>query len=187
MIKGSKLDECCSCSEEVPEPHPIFELCRLKRFDEAEDICRREIAADPNNAAGYRHMAAVMSLSDRKFEALSYKDKVVALSPDVSVSYYSRADLLYDLGDYAAAIRDFTRAAELDYDRCLGSVTYLYRADCHRRLGDYEQALADCALVPDGYDFPGFLGHWEGSKEHLLAEIERELQSAGDSTDQRKK
>ena len=90
------------------------------------------------------------------------------------MSHYSRADLLYEMGEYAAAISDFTRSAELDHEQALGAANYLYRADCHRRLGNYAAAIADCARVPDDFDFPGFLGYRNGSKHHLLAEIARD-------------
>gem|GEM_PF-5511078 len=90
------------------------------------------------------------------------------------MSYYSRADLLYEMGEYAAAISDFTCSAELDHEQAIGAVNFLYRADCHRRLGNYAAAIADCARIPDDYAFPGFLGHRNGSKHHLLAEIARD-------------
>lgn len=77
------------------------------------------------------------------------------------------------MGDYAAAIGDFTRAAELGQDEGFGPMNYLYRTDCHRRLGNDDQAIADCKLVPDDFDFPGFLGRPDRSKHNLLAEIER--------------
>jgi len=167
-------DDCPSCSGDALPPHPIFDLCKFKRFDEALDICRREIAQNPGDTEGYRHMAIVLDSMGRRREALSYRDKVIELAPDRTENYYSRADLLYEIGDYAAAIDDFTRAAELDHGQFMGPGNYLYRADCHRRLGNYAQAIADCARVPDDFDFPGFLGHWEGTKHHLLAAIERE-------------
>jgi tetratricopeptide (TPR) repeat protein len=104
----------------------------------------------------------------------NYRNKEVELSPRATMSYFSRALLHYRLGNHAPAIPDFTRSAELDHEQAIGPANYLYRGDCHRRLGDYEKAIADCALVPGDFDFPGFLGQWEGSKHHLLAEIDRE-------------
>ena len=119
-------------------------------------------------------MASVLELMKKPKEALPYRNKVVELAPECTMSYFARADLLYTMGDYAAAIPDFTRSAELDREQAIGPANFLYRADCHRRLGNFEQAIADCALVPDDFDFPGFLGQWEGTKHHLLAEIKRE-------------
>jgi len=164
---------CQSCSDQSAPEHPIFDLCRANRFHEALAICQREIAANPNEPAGYRHAAAVLQRMDRHAEARPFRDKVVELAPD-TVSYYSRADLLYEMCEYAAAIPDFTRSAELDHEQALGAANFLYRADCHRRLGNFAEAVADCARVPDNFDFPGFLGHRNGSKHHLLAEIARE-------------
>jgi tetratricopeptide (TPR) repeat protein len=158
------------CGPYVGDPHPIFELCRAKQFDDALDLCRMEITANPDKPEGYRHMAIVWESCDQLARALPYRSKVIDLVPQ-GASHYSRGDLLYRMGRFDAAIVDFSRAMELDPS--LDALMYLYRADCHRRLGNYAQALADCAHVPDDFDFPGFLGQWEGSKRHLLAEIER--------------
>jgi tetratricopeptide (TPR) repeat protein len=153
------------------DAHPIFRLCKEKRFDDARDLCRKEIDANPEAPEGYRHMAIVWELSGEHAEALPYRSKVIDLAPQ-GVSYYNRADILYRMGRYEAAIADFTRAME--FDPSLDALMYLYRADCYRCLGNYEQAIADCALVPDDFGFPGFLGQWEGGKGDLLAQIERE-------------
>ncbi len=153
---------------------PVFDFCRAQRYDEALELCRAKISNRPEDAIAHMEMAYVLQSMKNWAEALEYRSKVVELRPDCVASYYSRADLLYAMGDYAAAIPDFTRAAELDHEQAFGPVNFLYRADCHRRLGNYDQALADCALVPDGYDFPGFLGIRGGGKEHLLAEIARD-------------
>jgi len=165
---------CQSCSDRSVPEHPLFDLCRDNRFSDALAICQREIAADPNDPAGYRHAAIVLARMDRHADARLLRDKVVELAPNCTMSYYSRADLLYEMGDYAAAIPDFTRSADLDHEHALGATNYLYRADCHRRLGNHAAAIADCARVPDDFDFPGFLGHRNGSKHHLLAEIAHE-------------
>jgi tetratricopeptide (TPR) repeat protein len=164
---------CQSCSDQPTPEHPIFDLCRTNRFDDALTICQREIADRPKDPTGYRHAAVVLARMDRHADARILRDKVVELAPDCTMSYYSRADLLYEMGEYAAAISDFTRSAELDHEQALGAVNYLYRADCHRRLGNYAAATADCALVDD-FDFPGFLGQRNGSKYDLLAEIARD-------------
>ena len=52
-------------------------------------------------------------------------------------------------------------------------MNYLYRAECHFRLGNYDAALADCALVPDDFDFPGFRNRPNGSKQLILDDIKR--------------
>lgn len=171
----SDSPSCCqACSQAEFQPHPIYELCRAKRFEDALQLCGDEIAARPAHAAGYRHMADVLELSHRYGEAVPYRNRVVELVPDLSTSYFSRAYLFYLMGDHGAAIEDFSRAAALDGDGTFGPLIFLYRADCHRHLRAYDDAVADCARVPDHFDFPGFLGQRAGSKWHLLAEIHRE-------------
>lgn len=173
MGENSGNQFCQSCSDSYTDQHPIFALCHAKRFDEALAVCHREIADNPDEPAGYRHAAIVFEEMGRSADARAFRDKVVELAPN-TMSYYCRADLLYDMGDYVAAIHDFTRSAELDHEQAIGAANFLYRADCHRRLGNFVEALADCDRVPDNYAFPGFLGYRNGSKNHLLSEIERD-------------
>ena len=76
------------------------------------------------------------------------------------------------LGDFADAVRDFTKADELD-DGWLSHHPKLWRAECYRRLGDRERALADCACVPDDYVAISFLGRPDGCKRHVVEAIEQ--------------
>jgi tetratricopeptide (TPR) repeat protein len=164
----------CECVNFGMGSHPILELCRERRFGEAIEIARNEILRTPRDANGYRLMALVLELMGDRKAALSYRDKVVEISPEAAMSYYSRADLFYALQDYAAAIADFTRATELERDPLFRALYLLHRADCHRRLGSHDAAIADCAQIPDDFTFPGFLGQGDAGKHHLLAEIARE-------------
>lgn len=174
MPVSADRTDCRTCSEAKIQPHPVFDLCKARRFDEALSLCRQEIADRPVETAGYRHMASALELMQTHAEAIPYRDKLIELEPHFAANYFSRADLYYGMGRYASAVRDFSRAAELDHDRAFGSLIFLYRADCHRRLGDYDKAISDCALVPDDFEFPGFLGQRAGGKRHLLAQIARE-------------
>ena len=106
-------------------------------------------------------------------EALAGFNKLVELVPDREYAYYGRGTVLFELGRYAEAVADYSRSAELDHDQFFGAVNYLYRAECYFRLGDYEAALADCARVPDDFDFPGFRNRPNGSKQLIIDDIER--------------
>jgi tetratricopeptide (TPR) repeat protein len=154
--------------------HPVFELCKAKRFDEALQLCKDDIARKPDNAMGYRHMADVLELAQRHVEALPFRNKVLELEPDSAANYFGRGDLFYQTGNYSAAIQDFSKAAELDRPGALSPLADLYRADCHRQLKAYDAAIAACQRVPDDFNFPGFLGERAGGKKHLLAAIARE-------------
>ncbi len=154
-----------------PATREIFDLARQGRFDEALALCQARLAENPLDAGYQQSIAGVYHLMKRWPEALRHQDKAIALMTNKTIGHFGRADIYYEMGDYAAAIADFTRLAEVGHDEGFGPYSYLYRADCHRRLGNYAQALADCAPVPDDFDFPGFLGYWEGGKHHLLAAI----------------
>ena len=94
MTSGSEQCECVSFGM---RSHPILELCRERRFGEALEISRNEILRTPRDANGYRLMALVLELMGDRKAALSYRDKVVEISPEAAMSYYSRADLFYAL------------------------------------------------------------------------------------------
>jgi tetratricopeptide (TPR) repeat protein len=132
MTEPANQPRCDSCSDAAP--HPIFELCTAKRFEEALQLCRDEVVESPGEAEGYRHTADVLELAQRHGEALPYRNRVLELAPGSAANYFSRGDLFYQTGNHAAAIEDFSRAAELDSDGALGSLIYLYRADCHSAL-----------------------------------------------------
>ncbi len=103
MDENATSQSCQSCSDSNRDWHPLFALCHAKRFDEALALCHREIAENPERPAGYRHAAIVFQEMGRNADARAFRDKVVELAPDCTMSYYSRADLLYEIGDWGAA------------------------------------------------------------------------------------
>jgi tetratricopeptide (TPR) repeat protein len=146
MSRISNQTDCQASSEQRYAVHPIFDLCSAKRFDEALQLCRDELAQKPDDPASYRHMADVLELAQRHKEALPFRDKVLELAPNSAASYFSRGDLFYQTGNYPAAIQDFSKAAKLDGHGALSPLAHLYRADCHRRLKAYDEAIADAGL-----------------------------------------
>ena len=117
--------DCQACSEQRFAVHPIFDLCRAKRFDEALQLCKDELAQKPDDADSYRYMADVLELAQRHQEALPFRNKALELVPNSAASHFSRGDLFYQIGSYPAAIQDFSKAAELDNHGALSPLAHL--------------------------------------------------------------
>jgi tetratricopeptide (TPR) repeat protein len=151
----------------------LHNLCLAGDFTTALSMCEAVIRQQPDQPRGYHWRGGTLQQMGRFQDALIDFNKLVDLAPTQTYAYRARTSALFDLGRYGEAIDDYTRSADLDKDQFFGAVNYLYRAECHFRLGDYDAALADCARVPDDFDFPGFRDRPDGSKNLILTDIER--------------
>jgi len=81
--------------------------------------------------------------------AIEYFDKAIAANPKLAEAYCNRSHARCEKGDYKGAIKDATRAIELNPRRNVLSIAYSNRATAHLDLGDLDAALRDCkrALV----------------------------------------
>jgi len=155
------------------ESDPLKELHGLlkqKKFEAARALADQHIQRSPQDSLGYSMRARIHERTGNECGAIADRNRIVALFPASAGSYFSRARTHMRFGQYDAAIPDFSKAAELD-DGWYGPAINLYRAECHYQLGHYDAALADCEHVPDDYAFPGFRGHPDGSKHHIIADI----------------
>ncbi len=73
-----------------------------------------EIALNPVDAYFLRHRAIAYGDLDELDEAMQDYDRVIMLCPDNPVVHHSRGVTLVDQGELRAAVRDFSRAIELD-------------------------------------------------------------------------
>lgn len=143
-------------------------------FAAALQSVEEHIRAHPNDAGGYACKSNVLHHMGRSDEALQCWDRVKAVAPKYSIWHFRRGQILLDMGRYDEAIAEFTRqAARDDPDQLFGPASYLYRAECHLRLGQYGQALADCAMLPEDFEIPGFRGRLDGSKKLIIDDIAR--------------
>ena len=133
-------------------------------------LAEQFIRENPDDSDGYysRHNAWIkLGRSDL---ALADLNRVVELKPD-KPAFEARGDLLRDLGQHAAAIKDYDRAEAADSASWRDGFGPLRRADCHARLGDEKAALADCALLPDDHWTPGLSGAPAGTKADVIAAV----------------
>jgi tetratricopeptide (TPR) repeat protein len=81
--------------------------------------------------------------------------KVISLEPRFYQSFFSRAQVFTEMGDYEAAIRDLDAGLKLSPIYPGG---YIYRGLAHEKLGDLERAARDFALAAetDGMDAAGY-------------------------------
>jgi tetratricopeptide (TPR) repeat protein len=171
--RTNALDEQRARDDVAASIDRLHDLRLAGDFVGALALCDEAIRQQPDQPRGYHWRGSTLQQMGRHQEALDDFDKLVELAPDRNYAYHARAKALFELGRHAEAISDYTRSAELDHDQFFGAVNYLYRAECYFRLGDYEAALADCARVPDDFDFPGFRNRPNGSKQLILDDIER--------------
>ena len=128
------------------------------------------IRQHPESADGYFSRHQVWEELGRYELALEDLNRSLSLEEHWIVSMV-RGCIHRQLGDYAAALCDYDRAAVLDREEWLGSPGPLFRADCHARLGNETAALADCALLPDNHWTPGLSGAPAGTKADVIAAV----------------
>lgn len=97
------------------------EIC-LKRndFKQAEELCKKAIAVEPNQADYVTMMAWLQAQKPQKQDTGSLQAVVLELTRAIGISqaceraFFYRAQLLKRLGQEAQAIKDFKRAIELN-------------------------------------------------------------------------
>lgn len=97
------------------------EIClRRNDFKQAEEFCRKAIAAEPKQADYISMLAWLDSMKPNKQDAASTQALVAELTRAIGISqaceraYFYRAMLLKRLGQESAAVKDFKKAMELN-------------------------------------------------------------------------
>lgn len=112
---------------------------RTDRFEEALADANRVLELDAGDVRGFQQRALASMKLGRIDEAVRDIDHALAIKSDED-SIRLRGVVYFYAGDYPAAIRDFSRAAELRPDY---HATYEYRARSYFRLGRYQEAVLD--------------------------------------------
>ena len=84
------------------------------RLNEAEVLCRRALAAEPEHVAALHRLGMVLCRSGRAGDAVPVFQRLVELRPDVPGFRCNLAGALGSAGDEPAAIGHLLRAAEID-------------------------------------------------------------------------
>jgi tetratricopeptide (TPR) repeat protein len=90
----------------------------------------------------------------RHQDALKDISKAVELDPNSAGNYFTRERRYLLSDELQAAVRDLTRAIELEepeHDRPFSEAARFFRAEAYLRLGRCDLALADCAALPEEF------------------------------------
>lgn len=121
----------------------------------ASRYARLLVSAFPNDADGWRLLAATLTEAKQYGEALKAIDRALELDPKDCRSHNNKADLANKLADYTGALAHASQAIALGSAatgewnrRCVG-MSYItrgeareYRREFSLAIADYEQALA---------------------------------------------
>jgi Flp pilus assembly protein TadD len=127
-----------------------LELHRTGKFEQAEQVYRQIVAAEPENADAWNLLGAVCINQDRFGEAVQHLDEALRLNPHHHAAHDNRGVLLGKQGRYAEAIQSFQRALAIQPNQ---AVTYLNMAEALVRNGQPGEAIGAfrrvLALAPD--------------------------------------
>lgn len=131
-------------------------LAQQDRIDEALDVFRRLVEADPENADALNALGYTMTdRTDRHEEALGYIERALALKPDSAAIIDSKGWVLFRLGRPAEALPHLERAFALDANAEIGAhlgevLWALGRRDEARRIWTRSREIeADNAVLLD--------------------------------------
>ncbi|NEP77659.1 MAG: tetratricopeptide repeat protein [Okeania sp. SIO3B3] len=106
----------------------------------AEDL-EKALRLQPDNAGFYRIRGNGYFALKEKQKGIDDYDKAISINPRAVHQYHNlRGKQFEDLGDYEAALLDFSKAIELKPD---GASYYSDRGRAYSDRGNYEAALAD--------------------------------------------
>lgn len=110
--------------------------------------------------------------------AVASATQAIRLNPKAEEAYYQRGTVYQKLGDYKAAVADFTEVINLNTGRLgLTSVAYWQRARAYDKLGEKQKAISDLtkligndSLNTDDYLLRARLYKDLGDKEKAIAD-----------------
>ena len=135
------------------------ELVRIykteKYYDRLVNVCERATAAQPQDTALLRELAAAYLQADRGQQSLAVCKRIMALEPDTAAGHVARASLLQlEKRDPAGAIAEFRQAIRLDPGSWIAhndlGKALLVSGDVAGGVAEYREAarLQPDALVP---------------------------------------
>ncbi len=133
--------------ESRPDDHAGYLLRGAARLfadqpEEAlDDLARAGELGEDEPSAWMHTLTGAARSRGRQFDrARAEYDKALATDPAMISALLGRAKCLYELQDYAGAIRDTDRVIEIDPDV---ADAYIIRGESHDRREEYDESLAD--------------------------------------------
>ena len=156
------------------EPTHSSARLRLRVLDDAQ------LGVIPPATAIHLFRAALNGSEGRYAEELAETDSSVALSSNYDEAYRLRGRARVELGDADGAIRDYSRAIQLN---ARNSAAYQNRASVRMRNGEFEKAITDLneaiARAPESaeaYAGRGVANAFLARRELALADFDRAIQ-----------
>jgi len=132
-------------------------LFGLGKYQDSERIFNELIDHDPYSIRYWNALASAQFMREDYSAAITSSEYAIAIDPKDPESLLSKANCLYNLGNYESALAYFKRYSEEDGEDEFG---FLYQGTCLINLGRYEEALkvldkaldtapADSQYLPD--------------------------------------
>ena len=150
-------------------------LLKSKNYRRAYEVLSESIALDPKNCYTFHLRGNASKQLGKMKDALADYNAAIEINPMESRFYVSRANLLWDMGDFVGMRRDAEKAVRLEPD--YGKSHFLL-GNAHFRIGNFDEAIAayDTAVArglnadikPQAYHNRGVA--WERKGEQSKAE-----------------
>ncbi|MGB6296182.1 MAG: tetratricopeptide repeat protein [Rivularia sp. (in: cyanobacteria)] len=141
------------------------------------DECRTQKPSQLNTVADFIKMGLFQMECEKDSQAaISSYTQAIKLNPQVEASYYERANAYFQIGNYKAAVKDYTKVINNNTVRSGWSdLAYRNRAKAYEKLGEKQKAISDWTQVisksknyPEAYIRRGNMYRDLGNKENAI-------------------
>ncbi len=141
------------------------------------DECKIPKPANLNTAADFIKMGMFQLECEKDSQAaISSYTQAIKLNPEVEATYYERANAYYKIGNYKAAVKDYTEVINKNTARTGWSdLAYKNRAKAYEKLDEKQKAISDWTQVisksqnyPEAYIRRGNMYRDLGNQENAI-------------------
>ncbi len=144
---------------------------RRRKLDDSLAECRRELAADPNDAGIHTSLGNLLQQLGRLDEAVAAHRRAIALDPDRAGAHNNLGNVRKELGWLDGAVAAYRRAVRLEPDF---AEAYSNLGNVLQRQGSLDEAVAAyrraVALRPDDESFRYMLDAVTGGRPNRAPE-----------------
>jgi WD40 repeat protein/Tfp pilus assembly protein PilF len=163
-----------SANDPIAQAYVASTFAKYRRMDEAERVMKTALAATPNDHRVLRRAARLDVLQGRKDEAIAKMERAVADDREDAETFRSYGWVLYNLGEPAKAMEQFSKASELtggaDEDVLAGiCLVAAATGDKATATTRYQRLINRTAEWGD----PKYIKNLTGWTEKELSELER--------------
>ncbi|MDP2278493.1 MAG: tetratricopeptide repeat protein [Nitrospirota bacterium] len=157
-FKGKELEETRKKAEELTKEVERLnkELAKATNKQPSKKVQQEyKSAIQDLTAVEWLNKGYEAGMADSWEDARDAFTNAIELKPDIAEAYYNRGLAYGELGNYQRAIKDYTKAIEIELEPDFSYFPYVYhnRGINYAKLGNYQQAIKDftngIALKPD--------------------------------------